>query len=105
MSVDHECTDYATECIRLAGLTDDLEVRDQLVEPADTWRMREASATNRTTSFPCGHTVITRLTINLICVSKDMVPCFTIWEHAQEGAFHEKEKAPEGRNHNQACAS
>ena len=32
MTVDHEYTDYATECIRLAGLTDDLEVRDQLVE-------------------------------------------------------------------------
>ena len=34
MTVDHEYTDYATECIRLAGLTDDLEVRDQLVELA-----------------------------------------------------------------------
>ena len=34
MTVDHEYTDYATECIRLAGLTDDWEVRDQLVELA-----------------------------------------------------------------------
>jgi hypothetical protein len=34
MTVDPEYTEYATECIRLAGLTDDLEVRDQLVELA-----------------------------------------------------------------------
>jgi hypothetical protein len=34
MTVDHEYMDYATECIRLVGLTDDLEVRDQLVELA-----------------------------------------------------------------------
>jgi hypothetical protein len=34
MTVDHEYMDYTTECIRLVGLTDDLEVRDQLVELA-----------------------------------------------------------------------
>ena len=37
MIVDLEYTDYATECIRLAGLTDDLEVRDQLVELASRY--------------------------------------------------------------------
>jgi hypothetical protein len=34
MTVDHEYMDYVAECIRLAGLVDDLEVRDQLVELA-----------------------------------------------------------------------
>ena len=34
MTVDHEYMDYVAECIRLAGLTGDLEVRDQLVELA-----------------------------------------------------------------------
>jgi hypothetical protein len=28
MNVDHEYMDYVAECIRLVGLTDDLEVRD-----------------------------------------------------------------------------
>jgi hypothetical protein len=34
MTVPHEYRDSADECIRLAGLTDDLEVRDKLVELA-----------------------------------------------------------------------
>ena len=37
MTIDYEYMDCATECIRLAGLTDDLEVRDQLVELAGRW--------------------------------------------------------------------
>ena len=42
MTIDYEYMDCATECIRLAGLTDDLEVRDQLVELASRW-MADAS--------------------------------------------------------------
>jgi hypothetical protein len=34
MTVDHEHMDYATECVRLAALTGNLEVRDQLLELA-----------------------------------------------------------------------
>ena len=37
MTVDLEYMDYAAEYIRLAGLTNDLEVRDQLVELASQW--------------------------------------------------------------------
>ena len=31
MANDRECIDYACECIRLAGLTDDAEIRDRLM--------------------------------------------------------------------------
>jgi hypothetical protein len=37
MTIDPEYMDNATECIRLAGLTDDLDVRDQLVALASWW--------------------------------------------------------------------
>ena len=30
MATDRKCIDYACECIRLAGLTDDTEIRDRL---------------------------------------------------------------------------
>jgi hypothetical protein len=32
MASEKECMDHASECVRLAGLTDDIAVRDQLVE-------------------------------------------------------------------------
>jgi hypothetical protein len=32
MPSDKECTSHADECVRLAGLTDDLIVRDQLLD-------------------------------------------------------------------------
>ena len=31
MTVDEKCMAHARECVRLAGLTDDQEVRDQLI--------------------------------------------------------------------------
>ena len=37
MANDRECIDYACECIRLAGLTDDAEIRDRLMAMARAW--------------------------------------------------------------------
>ena len=37
MPSDKECTSHADECVRLAGLTDDLIVRDQLLDLAQEW--------------------------------------------------------------------
>jgi hypothetical protein len=37
LNSDKECMRHAAECVRLAGLTDDLNVRDQLVELAQNW--------------------------------------------------------------------
>jgi hypothetical protein len=37
MASEKECMDHASECVRLAGLTDDIAVRDQLVELAQSW--------------------------------------------------------------------
>jgi hypothetical protein len=37
MPSDKECTGHADECVRLAGLTDDLTVRDQLLDLAQDW--------------------------------------------------------------------
>jgi hypothetical protein len=37
MASEKECMDHATECVRLASLTDDIAVRDQLVELAEDW--------------------------------------------------------------------
>src|SRR6266516_95017 len=37
LNSDKECMRHAAECVRLAGLTDDLNVRDQLVELAQGW--------------------------------------------------------------------
>jgi hypothetical protein len=34
---DEECVDYARECARLAGLTADQEIRDQLLNMAREW--------------------------------------------------------------------
>jgi hypothetical protein len=41
MATDEECVGYARECVRLAGLCTDQEVRDQLLEMARNW-MAEA---------------------------------------------------------------
>ena len=37
MATDRECVDYAHECTRLAGLTDEPEIRDQLFALAREW--------------------------------------------------------------------
>jgi hypothetical protein len=37
MTVDEKCMAHARECVRLAGLTDDQEVRDQLIALARDW--------------------------------------------------------------------
>jgi len=37
LASDKECLRHASECVRLAGLTDDLTVRDQLLDLAKNW--------------------------------------------------------------------
>jgi phosphopantothenoylcysteine synthetase/decarboxylase len=37
MTIDEKCMAHARECVRLAGLTDDQEVRDQLIALARDW--------------------------------------------------------------------
>jgi len=37
MTIDQKCMAHARECVRLAGLTDDQEVRDQLITLARGW--------------------------------------------------------------------
>jgi hypothetical protein len=37
MASDKECEDYARECATIAGLTDDQEVRDQMLKMACHW--------------------------------------------------------------------
>ena len=37
MANDKECEGYAHECVRLAGLTDDHEIREQLFQMAREW--------------------------------------------------------------------
>jgi hypothetical protein len=34
---DEECLDYARECVRLAGLSEDPEVRERLIQMARQW--------------------------------------------------------------------
>jgi hypothetical protein len=41
MAADEECVDYARECVRLAGLATDQELREQLLQMARNW-MAEA---------------------------------------------------------------
>ena len=37
MATDQECVDYARECVRLAELTKDLQLRDWLLTTAREW--------------------------------------------------------------------
>ena len=37
MASDPQCMCHASECVRLAGLTDDRTVRDQLLDLAQAW--------------------------------------------------------------------
>jgi NADH:ubiquinone oxidoreductase subunit D len=37
MAADNECLDYARECVRLAELTDDPELLNQLLQMAHEW--------------------------------------------------------------------
>jgi hypothetical protein len=37
MATESECIEYARECVRLAGLTDDPDIRDRLLETARDW--------------------------------------------------------------------
>jgi hypothetical protein len=41
MATDEECVEYARECVRLAALATDQELRDQLLQMARNW-MAEA---------------------------------------------------------------
>jgi hypothetical protein len=50
MAADNECLDYARECVRLAELTDDPELRNQLLQMAREWMaaaMREKKTPQR----------------------------------------------------------
>ena len=37
MTTDQECVNYARECVRLAELTQDLQLRDHLLKIARDW--------------------------------------------------------------------
>jgi hypothetical protein len=37
MAIDNECEGYARECVRLAGLAKDQQLRDQLLNMAREW--------------------------------------------------------------------
>jgi hypothetical protein len=37
MAIDHVCEGYARECVRLAGLAKDQQLRDQLLDMAREW--------------------------------------------------------------------
>jgi hypothetical protein len=37
MISDEKCVEYARECVRLAGLSKDLQLRDQLLDLAREW--------------------------------------------------------------------
>jgi hypothetical protein len=43
MATDDECVGYARECVRLAGLAEDPELRERLLQMAREWM---AEATN-----------------------------------------------------------
>jgi hypothetical protein len=37
VAIDQECVGYAFECVRLAGLTEDQQIRERLLEMARDW--------------------------------------------------------------------
>jgi len=37
MATDNKCVEYARDCVRLAGLTTDLELREQFLNIARDW--------------------------------------------------------------------
>ena len=45
MTTDKECMEYARECVRLAGLTDDQQIRDQLLNMGMGAAMHEGEPT------------------------------------------------------------
>jgi hypothetical protein len=47
MATDEECVGYARECVRLAGLCTDQEVRDQLLEMARNWMAKPCTSAAR----------------------------------------------------------
>ena len=47
MRTDEECVEYARDCVRLAGLTEDQEIRDQLLNMAREWMGAAMSETRR----------------------------------------------------------
>jgi hypothetical protein len=61
MASYHECMVHADECVRLAGLTDDTSVRDQIIGLARGWIGSALHAHNgdaRVIEFPRGPSVI-----------------------------------------------
>jgi len=56
MTIDEKCMAHARECVRLAGLTDDQEVRDQLIALARDWivaaRKEEEDDDSKVLVFP-----------------------------------------------------
>jgi hypothetical protein len=55
MATDNEFVDYARECVRLAGLTQDPQIRDQLLSMAGEWmtsERHEQGPTERASATP-----------------------------------------------------
>ena len=49
MATDNECLDYARECVRLAGIANDPELRQHLIQLAREWMVlaaKEVTATD-----------------------------------------------------------
>jgi hypothetical protein len=47
MATDQECVDYARECVRLAELTKDLQLRDWLLSTAREWMVTASKQKSR----------------------------------------------------------
>jgi hypothetical protein len=55
MATDNKCVDYARKCVRLAGLTQDPQIRIQLLSMAGEWmtsEMHEQGPTERASATP-----------------------------------------------------
>jgi len=52
MRTDEECVEYARECVRLAGLSEDQEIRDQLLNMAREWMGAAMDETRRVRRKP-----------------------------------------------------
>ena len=53
MATDQECLDFARECVRLAAMTSDQDMRDHLLTLARQW-MTSAGRKDRTAEPPTG---------------------------------------------------
>ena len=77
MATDNECLDYARECVQLAGIANDPELRQHLIQLAREWMVlaaKEVKATDWQAPTPLAEAALAFKAAHTVAASSSATP-------------------------------